>query len=463
MDSDIQLSCRYSLHNNEQIQGFCPYPKCNNFRLFCINCLLQYHCDHAMECKNLKEFPQWSEQFNNLNLENTKKLESILEIFPVLKSFKEWYEAQYYPVIYNQSSVNTQQFEQKINNMINIQQITTIIDQSIKPQIEKLKIYLEYIMNQTGKINNLVSFDEFIQSRLQTTGGLNNRAQKNFEEANSLYWAGRYEDCIQKCNAFQKFHITDIRFSLMKGDSYLELKKFEDAIENYMIAIDMDENNYYAIGKIGDINLNTGKLEEALKCYDQCTRINDKSQEYYFKKGFFFNILAKIYQKLKQLQQSLECVDHVLLLNSSHIEALQMKAVLLQLISNKSGGIQEFQQNLQATGANMRQILQHQLRLRGQFQNQTLLGQILSEDEANKQFQRAFNQLEKNPSITLQICREILEKDKTNFQFVILSAYAMKNLGKYQEALHLCEFLNKLDPNNQEIEDLQQIIYGLIQ
>ncbi|CAK78734.1 unnamed protein product (macronuclear) [Paramecium tetraurelia] len=294
-------------------------------------------------------------------------------------------------------------------------------------------------------------------------GGLNNRSQKNFEEVNSLYWAGRYEDCISKCNAYQKFHITDVRYSLMKGDSYLELKKFEEAIENYEIAKEMDDTNYYAYGKIGDIMLNTGKFKEALVYYDKCTTINDQLQEYYFKKGSFLNILAKIYQKLKQLQQSLECVDHVLRLNSSHIEALQMKAILLQLINNKQSGIQEFQQNLQDSGANIRQMLQYQLSLRGQLENKSILGQILSEDESNKQFQKAFNELGKNPKKTLKICDEILRKDKTNFQFLILSAYALKNLGQYEKALQICDFIKQLDPNNQEIENLQLVIYELIQ
>lgn len=69
----------------------------------------------------------------------------------------------------------------------------------------------------------------------------------------------------------------------MKGDSYLELKNYEHAIESYKIAIEMDDTNYYAFGKIGilyinivgDIMLNIGKLEEALKYYDECTKINN--------------------------------------------------------------------------------------------------------------------------------------------------------------------------------------------
>ncbi|CAD8044084.1 unnamed protein product [Paramecium primaurelia] len=488
MNSDILLTCRFSLHNNKQIEGFCPFPQCNNFRLFCVNCLLDYHQDHTNECKKLYEYPQWAEMFNQIHLENINKLESILEIFVILKQFKAWYETQYNPLIDNQESLNVQMFEQKITNMVNIKYITNIIDQSIKPQIEKMKTYLEYIMNQTGKIKNLFSYDEFIQSHIQSQSSLSNRSQRNYEETKSLYWAGKYQECINKCEAYQKFNITDVRFSLMKGDSYLELKNFEKAIENYQIAIEMDDSCYYAYGKIGDINLNTGNLQEALKHYDECTKINNQQQEYYIKK-------AKIYQKLNQFKQGLEQVDHLLQLNSTHIEALQMKgtqlnlnlATLLLQLDQKKSWIDQSQQSLQFSTPHIQQFLQHQLKLGNQILNGPLEGQILSKEEINFKYQQAYNQLEKNPKITLQICREIVEKekcwlierlvemqmnrpmnrdmerDKINIQFLILSGHAYKNLGIYQEVLNICEIVKKIDPNNQEIESLEQIIYTLIQ
>ncbi|CAD8047065.1 unnamed protein product [Paramecium sonneborni] len=455
MNNSLMLTCRYSLHNNEQISGFCPFPNCTHFRLFCVNCLLEYHCGHAGECKKLNEYSQWAETFKQINHENTTKLDSIQEIITVLKAFKEWYEEQYNTQIDDQT-LNIQKFQQKITNLVKIQQITNIIDQSIKPQFEKLKMYLEYIMSQNNITKGLITYDDFIQTLQQPISNLNSRSQKNYEEAKSLYWTGKYKDCIQKCDSYQRFNISDVRFSLLIGDSYLELKEFENAIENYQTALEIDEQNVYAYGKIGDIKQNQGKLEEALSFYEECTKINSELLEFQFKK-------AKIYQNLKQFQQCLECLNKILSINSSHIEALQMKATILSSKNDKKEEFDEFKQSLKFSGENIKRYIQQQINLRSQFENPSVLGQMLDEDVVNQKFSEAYANLEKNPTKTLQICEGILKLDKSNFQFVILSAYALKQLRRYEEALNLCDMIKKLDPLNLEVGKLQYMIYQLIQ
>ena len=77
------------------------------------------------------------------------------------------------------------------------------------------------------------------------------------------------------------------------GDSYSALGDYDDALENYSMAINLNESFLEAYNSRAEIFYKTNKLQDALKDYNKAIELNPKNPEFYKNRGDIHFLLYK--------------------------------------------------------------------------------------------------------------------------------------------------------------------------
>jgi tetratricopeptide (TPR) repeat protein len=77
----------------------------------------------------------------------------------------------------------------------------------------------------------------------------------------------------------------------LKGLILNKLGRYEEAINCFDFALDINPENYYAWANKGDVLYDQGRYEEAIKCYDSATAINPTYAHAYIQKNNALSIL----------------------------------------------------------------------------------------------------------------------------------------------------------------------------
>jgi len=82
-----------------------------------------------------------------------------------------------------------------------------------------------------------------------------------------------------------------------------------------------------------------GRLEEALKCYEEATRIEPRFVYAWYNKGF-------VLQELGRFEQAVECYSEAINIDPSHVSAWYSKGVALAKVGRHREAIECFDQVL---------------------------------------------------------------------------------------------------------------------
>ena len=151
-------------------------------------------------------------------------------------------------------------------------------------------------------------------------------------EMNPEYWNNkgialgelkRYEEAIECFDKAIELNPNDPWYWYNKGVALSELKRYEEEIECYDRAIELDPNNPWYWNNKGTALGKLERYEEEIECYDRAIELNPNNPIYWNNKG---NALYY----LKRYEEAIECYDRAIELNPNSPIYWNNKAVVLE-------------------------------------------------------------------------------------------------------------------------------------
>ncbi len=132
---------------------------------------------------------------------------------------------------------------------------------------------------------------------------------------------GKYEEAIE---CFDKAIELNPNFAPAwnnKGVALAKLGKYEEAIKCYDKALEIDPNYYYAWNNKGVALAKLGRYEEAIKCYEKAIQINPNYVDAWYNLGLALS-------KLGRYEEAIKCFDKVLKLKPDYQSAKETKEIV---------------------------------------------------------------------------------------------------------------------------------------
>ena len=112
-------------------------------------------------------------------------------------------------------------------------------------------------------------------------------------EAKRLFMTGHPEESIEILSKAEKKGCNPVLINLSRGAAYLNLKKFEKAIENFDHVLGIDTDNERAYYYRGLAYLNKGNLDLAEKDFSRSINLNRQRGATYLARGMTYAGLGK--------------------------------------------------------------------------------------------------------------------------------------------------------------------------
>lgn len=120
-----------------------------------------------------------------------------------------------------------------------------------------------------------------------------------------------------------------------KGNTFFDQEKYEEAINCYDQAIEMDPKNKWGLINKGSALLELLRFEEALSCFDKAVELYPKSVDAWCNKGFAFNGLDKFDDAVTAFDKAIE-------IKPKSADAWNGKGIVLANMEKYDGAIQAY-------------------------------------------------------------------------------------------------------------------------
>lgn len=84
----------------------------------------------------------------------------------------------------------------------------------------------------------------------------------------------------------------DVEMLTLRGDSYLALRLFDNAISDFILASELDRTSTYALARLGDLYQQTFQIEAAIDSYSQAIALDANYAYAYIKRGTVYRKLG---------------------------------------------------------------------------------------------------------------------------------------------------------------------------
>jgi len=130
-------------------------------------------------------------------------------------------------------------------------------------------------------------------------------AKKHFDEGNRLYDLGRYEEAIEEFDIALDIDPNYKEAHYNKGNTLRHLKRYEEAIKEYDKALAIDPNFKEAHNNKGIALNNLGRYEEAIEEYDKALAIDPNDKKAHNNKGYALDDLGRYEEAIKEYDKAL--------------------------------------------------------------------------------------------------------------------------------------------------------------
>ena len=135
-------------------------------------------------------------------------------------------------------------------------------------------------------------------------------------------------------------HSSDKSSLLIKGLDLQGDEKFEEAIQCFDRALEIDHEDESILESKADALSSLGKNEEAIECFDKALEINPESD-------YALQMKGGILLSLEKHEEAIQCFDKALEINPENDYALQMKDQLTNLITERASLEDKIQEGLE--------------------------------------------------------------------------------------------------------------------
>jgi uncharacterized protein len=240
----------------------------------------------------------------------------------------------------------------------------------------------------------------------------------------------------------------DGKIQLYEGQLLISEKKYEEALESFNQAIDINPKDDMALSNKGIALINLGKNEEALESFNQAIDINPKNDAALTRKGIALKNLGKFENALESFIQALD-------INPKNEIALSRKGIALIILGKNEDALESFNQVLEINPKNDAAL--------------TRKGIALIILDKHEDALESFNQaLDINPKSDAALTNKgialiILDKDKDalksinqaldinpkNDMALTRKGIALGNLKKFEDALESFNKALEINPKNE--------------
>jgi tetratricopeptide (TPR) repeat protein len=131
-------------------------------------------------------------------------------------------------------------------------------------------------------------------------------AEKWFENGNSLYFEGRYQEAIASYDHALKFKPDDHYAWIMRGIALKDLGRNEEAITSYDNALKIKPDDHIAWIMRGLALFNLGRNEEAIASYDEAVKIKPDYYEAWNRRGVALSNLGRMEEAIASYDKAVK-------------------------------------------------------------------------------------------------------------------------------------------------------------
>ncbi|WP_377478058.1 MAG: tetratricopeptide repeat protein [Microcoleus anatoxicus] len=274
------------------------------------------------------------------------------------------------------------------------------------------------------------------------------KARDWLEKANCLHNLERYDEALESFDRAIELDPKDKLALVRRGDLLNNnLQRYEEALVSFGRAIEVDANYRPAWALRGNVLDNLKRYDEALASFDRAIELNDSSQYIWFLRGEVLN-------NLKRYDEALASFDMAIELDENYLWAWVVRGIVLNSLKRYDEALASFDQVIELD-ANYQYIFV----LRGD-----VLNSLKRYDEALESFDQAIeldanyqsawasrgnllNNLKRYDEALASFDR-VLELDANYQSAWVKRGYALYHLKRYDEALESFELALEPDVND---------------
>ena len=216
----------------------------------------------------------------------------------------------------------------------------------------------------------------------------------------------------------------ELNYYYNRGDTFFDLGKFEDAIQDYNKAIDLNPNNASYYYNRGTTFANLEKFEDAIQDYNKAIDLNPNDESVYYNRGVAFIYLNEYEKAIENLSKAID-------LNPNKDSTYYNRGIAFTNLSDSEKAIKDFNKAIDLNSNNA-----------SYYNNRgTLYINQGNYDEAVKDFSKA---IDLNPIFT--------------FGYSNLGNL-YNNLNKYEKAIKNLSKAIDLDPNFSDAYNIRGVSY----
>ena len=128
-----------------------------------------------------------------------------------------------------------------------------------------------------------------------------------YNRGDTFFDLGKFEDAIQNYDkAIELDSNVNSVYYYNRGNAYFSLGKFEEAIQDYNKAIDLNPNDDLSYNNKGNAYFSLGKFEDAIQDYNKAIDLNPNNASYYYNRGTTFANLEKFEDAIQDYNKAID-------------------------------------------------------------------------------------------------------------------------------------------------------------
>ena len=192
--------------------------------------------------------------------------------------------------------------------------------------------------------------------------------EERFNIAKQLHSSGRIEESQKIYLDLAKIYKNNYTLFYLIGTTFLQLKKFDDAIDNFHTSIDINSNFPEVYNNLGIALAEKEKYSEALENYNKAIKLKNDYIDAHINRGVSLNKLKKfqdaisdlnfviktqplnplahnnlgnIFKELKNYNEAINSYDKAININQNYLEAINNKALILNFQKKYESSLKE--------------------------------------------------------------------------------------------------------------------------
>ena len=204
------------------------------------------------------------------------------------------------------NELDSTEFKQKIDEF-DLEQFSENTVNQIDNVLDEISQFKDDVVEAQDLPDNVKEFSKNTKAYLNRDLIYVKKAQRRLEVSDSYYSSNRAIELCDKAIYVNEFNSEAYYF---KGKALVNLKRYDQAIDEFVNALALDSDYLKARVAIADVNRLNGDFEDALDVYDSVLKMNRESSEALKGKALVYADLGE-YKKACNFFKKADSISHI--------------------------------------------------------------------------------------------------------------------------------------------------------